>query len=209
MAEQPTRAALVDDVVRFRQAYVDSHIDQVFELRREITDAEYDAAEREAHEQWRELYPAFTALLPSHLPPACDTTRTTMPDRPKQASDLVSHEHCSEGACETCDCCVAGWCINFEDGSPWDDFLAMRQHFTPAPTPGSAPWEHAREQFDWWAQIAVESRGLSVRPLAENIHRLRERGRVYDTCMCGWCGSDHPAHVAQIVARSTTKEADR
>lgn len=76
---------------------------------------------------------------------------------------VEAHEHCAEGACEGCDCCAAGWCINFEDGDPWADFLTMRPHFTPMPTPGSSAWEHARETFDLWCQIAVESRGFALR----------------------------------------------
>lgn len=74
-----------------------------------------------------------------------------------------SHYHCAEGACEGCDCCAAGWCINFEDGSPWDDALGLFKCITPYPEPGSPNYQHAVEQFDIWSQIACESRGFEVR----------------------------------------------
>lgn len=56
----------------------------------------------------------------------------------------MEHQHCSEGACESCDCCAAGWCINFEDGSPLSSGAST-------------------EYFDIWCRIAVESRGLQLR----------------------------------------------
>ena len=78
-------------------------------------------------------------------------------------SDTLVHTHCAEGACETCDCCAAGWCINFEDGSPWDDALAFFKCITPEPTPDSEAWKQQQEMFDLWREIAVESRGFKLR----------------------------------------------
>ena len=79
------------------------------------------------------------------------------------AEKAQKHEHCGEGACESCDCCAAGWCINFEDGSPWDDFLDRKRHYTPEPSPGSPVWQAAVDEFDQWCEIAVESRGFDLR----------------------------------------------
>lgn len=81
----------------------------------------------------------------------------------EQICETAVHQHCDEGACESCDCCAAGWCVNFEDGSPWADFLNRKRSITPDPVPGSPAWEHAREEFDLWCQIAVESRGFALR----------------------------------------------
>ena len=80
------------------------------------------------------------------------------------AENGLRHEHCGEGACESCDCCAAGWCINFEDGDPWADSLGFFECITPRPTPGSPVWNDHRESFDLWCQIAVESRGFELRP---------------------------------------------
>ena len=79
------------------------------------------------------------------------------------AEKAQKHEHWGEGACESCDCCAAGWCLNFEDGSPWDDFLDRKRHYTPEPSPGSPVWQAAVDEFDQWCEIAVESRGFDLR----------------------------------------------
>lgn len=89
-------------------------------------------------------------------------------------SELQRHQHCAEGACESCDCCAAGWCINFEDGDPWADSLAFFECITPRPERGSPTWLSHREAFDLWCEIAVESRGFELRPTSPERDRAAE-----------------------------------
>lgn len=66
-------SALIEDIVRSRQELVNAYIDQrITRCGGDFTDDDYDLWDTEAHVRWRKKYPAFTALLPSHLP----TTRT-------------------------------------------------------------------------------------------------------------------------------------
>lgn len=61
--------SLIEDVVRSREEYVHAYITQrVMRREGDFTNADYDRWEGEAHTRWREKYPAFTSLLPSHLP---------------------------------------------------------------------------------------------------------------------------------------------
>lgn len=99
-------------------------------------------------------------------------------DAPK--AEIVPHEHCAEGACESCDCCAAGWCVAFEDGDPYP------QQFYGYSEPYSARLlADARDTFDLWASMVLDAWEVEARPLADVIQhhgrpaaqpRTRSRG---------------------------------
>lgn len=61
--------SIVRDVMEFRDTYVNSYVGRRIDHRQgDFTDEQYDHWWTEAHETWRRQYPAFAALLPSHLP---------------------------------------------------------------------------------------------------------------------------------------------
>lgn len=127
-----------------------------------------------------------------------------MTDQTPLPGEIVAHEHCAEGVCESCDCCAAGWCVAFQDGDPYP------QQFYGYSEPYSARLiADARDTFDLWASMVLDAWGVEARPLAENVHRLASVGRIYDTCLCGWYGSNHPAHVEDVVQRLRPEGSDR
>lgn len=70
--------SLIEDVVRFRREYVDAYIGQrATRCAGDFSNDDYDRWESEAHVRWREKYPAFTVLLPSHTPAPSPVVNTS------------------------------------------------------------------------------------------------------------------------------------
>jgi hypothetical protein len=51
----------------------------------------------------------------------------------RQQGEYCCQAGCGSGACESCPCCAAGWCVSGADGLPED-----------------------AEALDWWLEVAAE-----------------------------------------------------